>query len=344
MLKTAVVILNWNGEAMLRRFLPTLIRCTDLPDTALYVADNGSTDNSISLIKNDFPAIRILPLGRNHGFAEGYNLAIAQVEARYVVLLNSDVEVTSGWLRPLVHHLDTHPGCAACQPKLLSLKQKDHFEYAGAAGGYLDRLGYPLCRGRLLSTVEADHGQYDRPATLLWATGAALCMRRADYLEAGGLDPRFFAHMEEIDLCWRLRARGRDISCVPQSRVYHLGAATLHRDSPRKTFLNFRNNLLMLYKNLPASRLRPVLRARAMLDLMAALHYLLLLQPRNAWAVARAWRSYKTLRPGFRADRERNLRLATQPLPTGILPLSLLWQYYVRRRKRFSDLPAIGQE
>ena len=195
------------------------------------------------MLREEFPAVRLILLEQNHGFAEGYNLALNKVDAEYVVLLNSDVEVTEHWLEPLVAYMDTHPEVAACQPKIRSWHQKQMFEYAGAAGGYIDRYGYPFCRGRMMGTMERDEGQYDTVVPVFWATGAALFIRLTDYTDVGGLDARFFAHMEEIDLCWRLRSRGRGIVCIPQSVVYHVGAATLKKESPRKTFLNFRNTL-----------------------------------------------------------------------------------------------------
>ncbi|MCD8292991.1 MAG: glycosyltransferase family 2 protein [Prevotellaceae bacterium] len=336
--KVAVIILNWNGRETLRTFLPSVVRHSQMKGTTLYVADNGSTDGSVKLLQKEFPSVRLLLFKENLGFAEGYNQAIQQVEAIYTVLLNSDVEVTEGWLSPLVNYMDTHPEAAACQPKVLSWKQRKQFEYAGAAGGFIDRYGYPFCRGRLLNTIEEDNGQYDTPCSLFWATGAALCIRTACYRQAGGLDGRFFAHMEEIDLCWRLRARGYLLACIPQSVVYHVGGATLSKENPQKTFLNFRNNLLMLYKNLPAAELRSVMRARSLFDRAAAAHYLLKGQSANAKAVLRARRAYRKLRPSFTAAREENLQKATgQTIPERI-PFCLLWTYYFHGKHRFTQL------
>lgn len=335
-LKTAIVILNWNGSEMLRRFLPSVLLHSE--GAEVCVADNGSSDDSTEMLHREFPAVRLLVLDRNYGFAEGYNRALREVEAEYVVLLNSDVEVTSGWLRPLEEYMDAHPEVAACQPKVRSWRQRERFEYAGAAGGYIDRYGYPFCRGRILDVVETDCGQYDEPASLFWATGAALFIRLKDYREAGGLDARFFAHMEEIDLCWRLRARGREISCVPASVVYHVGGATLRRENPRKTYLNFRNNLLMLYKNLPEAELRPVMRVRSVLDCVAAFTFFLKGQWPNARAVFRARRDYKRMRASYTPRREENLRLA-RPLP---IPErfsgSILLQFYLKGKKRFAQI------
>ena len=335
-MSTAVVILNWNGSAMLRRFLPSVINHSD--EAHIIVADNASTDDSVEVLQREFPQVEVICLDANYGFAEGYNRALAQVEADYVVLLNSDVEVTPHWLAPLTAYLDAHPQVAACQPKLRSHRQPSHFEYAGAAGGFIDRYGYPFCRGRLMSMVEEDHGQYDEVLPVFWATGAALCIRLADYRRAGGLDGRFFAHMEEIDLCWRLGARGRGLVCVPRSVVYHVGGATLQKENPRKTYLNFRNNLLMLYKNLPEAELRPVMRVRCLLDYMAALKFLLCGQWPNARAVWQARRDYHRLVPEFRAARQVNLQAAVTARPVGRYSFSLLFRYYVKGIRRFSSL------
>ncbi|KAA6315888.1 N-acetylglucosaminyl-diphospho-decaprenol L-rhamnosyltransferase, partial [termite gut metagenome] len=268
--KVTIVILNWNGCELLRRFLPSVICRSTLPGVEICVADNGSTDQSVEMLHTLFPTVRLFLIKENLGFSAGYNWALRQVNADYVVLLNSDVEVTEHWLAPMIDYLDTHPEIAACQPKILSWYQKDRFEYAGAAGGFMDHYGYPFCRGRLQGTIESDKGQYDTTIPVFWATGAALFIRLKEYWEVGGLDENFFAHMEEIDLCWRLRSRGKGIVCIPQSSVYHVGAATLKSENPRKTFLNFRNNLLMLYKNLPEKELYPVMRIRRILDCLAA--------------------------------------------------------------------------
>ena len=265
--KIAVVILNWNGCDMLHSFLPSVVRFSEADGAVVYVADNGSTDASVDMLCREFLTVRLILLEENQGFADGYNMALQEVDAEYVVLLNSDVEVTEHWLQPLVDYMDAHPEAAACQPKIRSWRQKEMFEYAGAAGGFLDRYGYPFCRGRIMGVVEEDRGQYDTIIPVFWATGAALFIRLKDYREAGGLDGRFFAHMEEIDLCWRLRARGRQIACVPQSVVYHVGGATLKKENPRKTFLNFRNNLVMLYKNLPSKDFASVMRTLSLIHI-----------------------------------------------------------------------------
>lgn len=335
--KTAVVILNWNGRDMLRAFLPSVVRFSEAAAT-VYVADNGSTDDSVEMIRSEFPSVQLIVLHENHGFAGGYNLALKQVDTEYVVLLNSDVEVTEHWLAPLADYMDIHPEVAACQPKIRSWRRKERFEYAGAAGGFIDCYGYPFCRGRIMGEVEADEGQYDTVAPVFWATGAALFIRLEDYWGVGGLDARFFAHMEEIDLCWRLRARGRGLACVPQSVVFHVGGATLKKESPRKTFLNFRNNLVMLYKNLPPEDLAPVMRVRAVLDYTAALGFILKGQFPNAWAVFRARRAYASLRTSFAEARAENMRKTSATVIPERIKSSILVRFYLHGKKFFSQL------
>lgn len=338
MKKIAVVILNWNGCNMLRSFLPSVVNHSAGSDVEVCVADNGSTDASVAMLKQEFPAVRLILLEQNKGFADGYNLALQTIEAQYVVLLNSDVEVTEHWLEPLATYLDLHPEVAACQPKIRSWREKELFEHAGGAGGFIDRYGYPFCRGRVMDVVEKDSGQYDTVVPIFWATGAALFIRLNDYREAGGLDGCFFAHMEEIDLCWRLRARGREIVCIPQSTVYHVGGATLKKENPHKTFLNFRNNLVMLYKNLPQAELAHVMAVRRLLDYVAAIAFLLKGQIHNAQAIIRARRQYKALRHSFADARKENLRKTIlNPIPERIKK-SILWQFYARRRKFFWQL------
>ncbi len=338
--KIAVVILNWNGCDMMRRFLPSVVEHS-APEGCVIVADNGSTDNSLAMLTEEFPTVKQLPLDRNYGFAEGYNQALRQIDAPYYLLLNSDVEVTPHWLSPLIAFMESHPEAAACQPKLLAERNRKMFEYAGAAGGFIDRYGYPFCRGRIFGEVEEDRGQYDTPTPLLWGTGAALLIRQSDWQQSGGLDGRFFAHMEEIDLCWRLRCRGHEVWCVPESVAYHVGGGTLEAGNPRKTFLNFRNNLLMLYKNLPQEELRSVMRTRTWLDYAAATKFILTGDWANFRAVLRARREYRRMRPDFEADRQRNLQLAVdggRNIPERI-QRSLLFLYYIKGVKRFSQLP-----
>ena len=336
--KVAVVILNWNGCGMLRRFLPGVVCHTEADGGVVWLADNGSTDDSVEMVSREFPSVRLIRLEENFGFAEGYNRALAQLEAEYIVLLNSDVEVTEHWLRPLVDYMDAHPEVAACQPKLLSHRHRNCFEYAGASGGFIDRYGYPFCRGRVMGVVEEDRGQYDKVVPVFWASGAALFIRRKDYWEAGGLDGQFFAHMEEIDLCWRLRARGRGLVCISQSVVYHVGAATLKRENPHKTFLNFRNNLLMLYKNLPQEELASVMRVRTLLDYLAVLNFLLHFQWSNVKAVLRARRAFHALKDSYAQIRAENMRRAVLDDIPERTTFSLLWAFYGKGKRRFTEL------
>jgi GT2 family glycosyltransferase len=338
MSKVAIVILNWNGATMLRRFLPSVVAHA-AEDTEVIVADNASTDDSLELLEKEFPQVRTILLDRNWGFAEGYNKALAKVDAQYYVLLNSDVEVTTHWLTPLVNFMDEHGEVAACQPKLLAAADHGKYEYAGACGGLLDRYGYPYCRGRLFDTVETDHGQYDTPEQVLWATGACLVIRSEDYRAAGGLDGRFFAHNEEIDLCWRLQLQGRQVWCIPESKVYHVGGGTLPKGNARKTFLNFRNNLTMLYKCLPESELGYVMRMRWLLDYVAAWEMLLL---KRNWgdfrAVYKARRAFSRWRRDFADDRRQiQASRSTDPIPEQ-RSFSLIWQYYAKGHKTFNQL------
>lgn len=331
---------------MLRRFLPSVVKYS--PQAEVVVVDNGSTDDSLAWLSEALPQVRQIRLDRNYGFAEGYHYGLRMLEdslrgrqeqIQYYLLLNSDVEVREGWLEAMMQYMDAHPDVAACQPKLLCQRATDYFEYAGASGGYVDAWGYPYCRGRVFSTVEKDEGQYDDVVPVLWATGAALLIRSADYWEVGGLDGRFFAHQEEIDLCWRLGSRGRKVVVVPQSVAYHVGGATLSQGSPKKTYLNFRNNLLLLYKNLPEERLHTVMHVRFWLDTLAALQFLLTGHWQSFRAVWRARRDFRRIRSDFEADRRENLRQAVvSPVPTQSA-FSLLWQYYVRGRKTFDRLP-----
>lgn len=333
----AVVVLNWNGVDLLQTFLPTWLEHT--PDGAeLIIVDNGSTDSSVNYIRSKYPSIRLIEFPENYGFAEGYNRAIELIEHEIVVLLNSDVALTAGWLDEPLKLLHLNTDIAAVQPKIRAYSEPTRFEYAGAAGGYIDRLGYPFCRGRILDTIEKDFGQYDTPVDIFWASGACLIIRREVYLSLGGLDSRFFAHQEEIDLCWRVLSRGYRIVFAPNSLVYHLGGGTLSMNSPRKTYLNFRNNLLMLYKNLPNSYLFWVLTQRLLLDSVAALQYLLRRQPLHARAVLQAYQDYYRMRREMQDDRARILDKAICRYPKEIVHYSLIWRYFVRRQRVFSNL------
>lgn len=336
--KLAIVILNWNGAEMLKKYLPSVLNYSR-EEAVVYVADNASTDNSIALLKEQFPEVRLILLEKNWGFAEGYNKALAQVEAEYYLLLNSDIEVTPGWLTPMIEFMDAHKEVAACQPKLLSIFQRDSFEYAGACGGYMDRYGYPFCRGRIFDVVEQDKGQYDEPAKIHWATGAALLVRARIYKEVGGLDGRFFAHQEEIEMCWRMRIRGYQIWCLPQSKVYHVGGGTLPKSNPMKTYLNFRNNLTMLYKCLPEKDLKPVMRLRWFLDYLAAFQTLLLKRNIGDFkAVFRARRDFKRWRKDFVKDRQQIQNSRKDNQESEFVPFLLLWKYYAKGCKTFSQL------
>ncbi len=337
MKQVAIVILNWNGAHMMRTYLPTVIGHSE--EAEIIIADNASDDDSLKMLETDFPAIRTIVLDKNYGFAEGYNKALKQIDTEYYLLLNSDVEVPEGWLAPMIEFMESHPDVAVCQPKLCAITDRESFEYAGAAGGYLDRYGYPFCRGRIFDTVEKDEGQYDENAEILWATGACMMIRSKDYWEAGGLDGRFFAHNEEIDLCWRIRLMGRKIYCISNSIAYHLGGGTLPKGNPRKTFLNFRNNLTMLYKNLPESELKKVMRMRLFLDWLAAFQMLILGRSYGDFkAVIRGRKEFNKWKHDFDKDRKRIKAMRkTDDIPQ-IFSKSILWEYYAKGKKRFRDL------
>jgi len=337
-LKVAIVILNWNGAHFLKQFLPVLFEHTPLDNTAVYVADNGSTDDSIQLLQKEFPTVNLILFDKNYGFAGGYNKALEQISADYYMILNSDVEVSANWLKPMVDYLDHNPEVAACQPKILTYHQKNYFEHAGAAGGFIDYLGYPLCRGRILAQTEEDKGQYDDITDIFWATGACLLIRAELFHAMGGFDADFFAHMEEIDLCWRLKSRGYRIVCVPQTKVWHVGGGTLQVENPHKTYLNFRNNLLMLYKNLPAKKLQKVLLIRFFMDYLAALQLLLTGKAKNAWVVIKARLDYRKMKTKMKDRRKENLKHAVQTDIPEILQKSIIFNYYILGKKSFSEL------
>lgn len=327
MLHAEIVILNWNGAAHLRRFLPSVLAAAD--GAGVVVADNGSTDESLELLAAAFPQVRVVRLDRNYGFAEGYNRALEQVEADVFVLLNSDVETPEGWLAPLLECLERNPDVAAVAPKLRSVDEPDRFEYAGAAGGYIDFWGYPFCRGRILRSIERDTGQYDDEREVFWVSGAAFCCRAEAFRAAGGFDADFFAHMEEIDLCWRLQLAGHRIRIVPASTVYHLGGGTLAPDSPRKVFFNHRNNLAMLYKCASPLQRLAVAVVRPVLDLAAACSYLLQGRAANFRAVFRAYRDFLrwhgALARKRRAIRGAGKARASAPIYRGSIVLRYLF-------------------
>ena len=331
-IKTAVVILNWNGKKLLKQFLPSVISHTVSDDCSVIIADNGSTDDSVDFMKTEYPEVPLIVLDRNYGFAEGYNKALERVDSEYVVLLNSDVETTNGWVTDLISFMDTNPDVAAVQPKILSYNDRDKFEYAGAAGGFIDKYGYPFCRGRILNTVETDEGQYDKEIDVFWATGACMCVRLRDYQEAGGLDGRFFAHMEEIDLCWRFNARGRRVMCIPSSIVYHVGGASLSKDNPKKMYLNFRNNLLMLYKNVTQDKLNRTFFFRYIFDFMAFIHLLVKGQFKSAKAVIKAYIDYFEMRKSYKLVRAENMSKVTVPDISSQFNKSILINYYTGKK------------
>ena len=302
-MKCAVVILNWNGLQHLQHYLPSVVATT--PDADVVVADNGSTDGSIEWLKAEMSQVRLVLLDRNYGFAGGYNRALAELpDYDTFVLLNSDIEPTEGWLAPLLDVLATNDDVAVVVPKILDDKQREKFEYAGAAGGFIDLLGYPFCRGRILSQVEEDNGQYDTPCDVMWGSGAAFCCRAELFRSLGGFSEEFFAHQEEIDLCWRVWLSGQRVVVEPCSKVYHLGGATLSTDSPFKTMLNHRNNLAMLYRCAPTSQRLLVAVVRPMLDFAAFLVYLLQGKSKSARAVFQAWRDFLLWHPRLKAERK----------------------------------------
>lgn len=329
----AVIILNWNGEKLLEEFLPKVVSSTPADIADVIVADNGSTDGSLTLLREKFPSVKLIEFDKNYGFAEGYNKAIEQTRYRYTVLLNSDVATAEGWLQPLYDYMESHPGTGACQPKIRSYREPELFEYAGAAGGFLDRNGYPYCRGRMFSTVEADKGQYDNVIPIFWATGAALMVRSELYMEAGGLDRDFFAHMEEIDLCWRILLLGYEIVVVPQGVVFHLGGGSLPASNPRKTYLNFRNNLLLLHKNLPPKSRRSTLLRRRLLDAIAFIKFAMTLDWGNAKSIVKAHNDFRRMRRNYTTTANRDLLMERRDSR-----LNLLTAYYLRGIRRFSQI------
>ena len=331
----AIVILNYNGKKHLQTYLPSVVECSDGHD--ILVIDNGSLDDSIHYISLTFPTVQLIQLKKNVGFAQGYNDGLARIKGMYehYLLLNSDVEVTPDWIEPVVDLLEKNPNAAAAQPKILSYADKTSFEYAGAAGGFIDFLGYPFCRGRIFDTIEKDYGQYEKETEIFWASGAALFIKKDAWLEADGFDESLFAHMEEIDLCWRLKRLGKQIWYCPAASVYHVGGGTLSAESPHKTFLNFRNNLLMLYKNLPKNKRIYIIVLRFFLDFMSLIRFLVDKKSSNAWAISRAHvdflkRVWKKEANGLELDGTFNA--------LGLFPRSIVWQYFVRKQKTYKQL------
>jgi GT2 family glycosyltransferase len=331
MLKTAVVILNYNGKAFLEQFLPSV--CLNCPSGSVFIIDNHSTDNSINFLECNYPQIEIIRLPANFGFAGGYNQGLAQIEAENFALINSDVELTTNWLSPLEQILDSNPNVAAVQPKILDFNNKSKFEYAGAAGGFLDVLGYPFCRGRIFDEVETDQKQYEQTNPIFWATGACFFVRSKVFNDLRGFDARFFAHMEEIDLCWRIQNKGFEILYTPESTVYHVGGGTLHKSNPFKTYLNFRNNLAMLFKNLPFVWLVPILFARMILDGISSLKFLKAGEYANIWAIIKAHFGFYKMIP-YLIQKRNGSFLGFKKLHK----MSIVWDYFVKGKKTFNQL------
>lgn len=332
--KVAVVILNWNGQKLLQQFLPDVIRHSS-KSAEIIVADNGSTDDSLTLLKKEFPTVRLIQIGANKGFTGGYNEALKYVDAKYFVLLNSDVEVTPNWIEPIVQLMDSDETIGACQPKILSYYDKQSFEYAGSGGGFLDSLGYPFCRGRIFNSLEKDTHQYDDTIPVFWATGACMFVRSDVYKKLGGLDEQFFAHMEEIDLCWRMQLNNFKVYYCGSSCVFHVGGGTLAKNNPRKTYLNFRNNLLMIYKNAGKDR-NAILRKRRIFDFLAAIKFLITNGRKDAIAVYDAHKDFNRLRQNYPTNIAENpLLIAPLPIYNG----SIIWDYYICKRKKYTSLP-----
>jgi hypothetical protein len=327
------VILNWNGKNFLEKFLPSLL-ANSINKADIIVADNASSDGSVEYLKSNFPTIRIIQHNKNYGFAKGYNLALEQVAADYYILLNSDIEVTTNWIQPVIDLLESDDSIAACQPKIRSYDEPQKFEYAGAAGGFIDKYGYPFCRGRMFLSIEEDNGQYNDTIEIFWATGACMFVRASLFHRFGGLDEDFFAHMEEIDFCWRLKNEGYKIMYCPASVVYHIGGGTLPKISWRKTYLNFRNNCILLYKNLPDNQLLEVFAKRLILDGIAAMKFLITAGFKDFFAVSKAHISfYRSLRK----TRQKRNKLK-QGQVQNIYQKNIVFEYYLRGKKKFTDL------
>ena len=335
-MKTAVVILNYNGVKFLEQFLPGVI--THSGNSEVIVADNCSTDNSVAYLQANFPQVRLIQNTSNGGFSAGYNEALRQVKATYYVLLNSDVEVTPNWVLPLETFMDQHPEVAALQPKIKAYHSRDSFEYAGAAGGFLDVLGYPFCRGRLFDVLEADNNQYNNIRPVFWATGACMMVRSEQYWQAGGLDDDFFAHMEEIDLCWRLHHMGHQVYYHGQSTVYHVGGGTLPKNNPRKTYLNFRNGLYMLYKNTPWSQLWWKLPLRLTLDGLAGIKFLFSGGAKDCAAIIKAHLHFYKTAHHFRRKRVQSLAARTHDTKPPLYKSLIVWQHFFLGKKTFQQL------
>ncbi len=337
-IQTAIVILNWNGQKHLETYLPSVVKYSQSPNTQVIVADNGSDDNSVEFLKKQYPQVKLILLDKNYGFAEGYNRALKQIDAKFFVILNSDVEVTPNWLDAPIEILENNADIAAVAPKIKSYLDKSKFEYAGACGGYLDKYGYPFCRGRILDTVETDNAQYDDTVPIFWASGASLFIRACDFHDVGGFDGDFFAHMEEIDLCWRLKNAGKQIVYCSKSEVYHLGGGALPQTSPFKLYLNYRNNLRMLYKNIPADKLFSTIFIRLFLDGLSAIIYLAKL---NFKYFATVWKAHWAFYRSIKKDRIKRRKFFAKYQPqkhNEIFNKSIIWSYFVKKNRTFEQL------
>ena len=338
MAEVAVVILNWNGVHFLEKFLPPLVEFTDQDMADIWVADNGSTDTSLELIRQKFPSVNTIELGENYGFAEGYNRALDQIDAPYFVLLNSDVEVTGNWLVPLYNAMKKDTSLGACMPKIKSWNNKDSFEHAGAAGGFIDKFGYPFCRGRIFNRIEKDTGQFNSDMNIFWASGACLVIRSELYKRSGGLDPFFFAHMEEIDLCWRIKNMGYNIQFCWESTIYHIGGGTLPKHDHKKTYLNFRNNIILLYKNLPVGKLFRIMFPRIVLDWISMMQFLVKFELRNFSSVIKAHFFLLGHIPSIRRLRAKNIALTGLRTHPEIFQGSIVNQFFVKGNKYYQQL------
>ncbi|WP_304062664.1 glycosyltransferase family 2 protein [Pedobacter glucosidilyticus] len=332
--KVAVVILNWNGEKHLANFLPSVFNST-YPNMEIIIGDNASTDNSLNFLKNNFPLVKVIINNKNYGFADGYNQVLKQIEADYFVLLNSDVEVTPNWIEPVIKMMEADDKIAIAQPKIRSYYNRDSFEYAGAAGGFIDTFAYPFCRGRLFETIEKDNGQYDDEIEIFWASGCALFIKANIWKEIGGLDEHFFAHMEEIDLCWRAKNIGYKVMYCGFSTVYHVGGGTLQAESPYKTYLNFRNNLYLIKKNEPLSRSIFLIPFRFCLDFLALIKFLVDKKADNAWAISKAHRHFIS---ALFEGKIKNSPISPQQNLTGKYHSSIVFDYFIKSKKFFREI------
>ena len=333
--KVAIVILNWNGKSFLEKFLPFLVKF-NATYSEIIIADNASSDDSIKFLQTQYPDLRIIKNNKNGGFAKGYNDALSKVDAEYYVLLNSDIEVTENWIEPVIELMDADKNIAACQPKIRSYHNKDKFEYAGAAGGFIDKLGYPFCRGRIFQELEKDKNQFNDVIEIFWATGACMFVRAEIFHKLGGLDNDFFAHMEEIDFCWRLKNSGYKIMYCPNSLIYHVGGGTLPKNNPRKTFLNFRNNFILLYKNLPSEKIFPVLFTRLFLDGIAGIKFLFEGHVKDFFAVIHAHFAFYF----FIRKLIKKRKAIKHSDVSCIYQKSIVAEHYIRKKKTFSQLDA----